>query len=797
MKGNRSIPGQCRPAWRGVLLALALSPWATLAQDAAHPTEPAGRAARAANRLIDSNDPYLLLHAYNPVDWYPWGPEALAKAKREDKPIFVSIGYSTCYWCHVAERTIYSDPAIATLMNEWFVNIKVDREQRPDIDRIYLLATQTLVGRGGWPNNVFLTPDLKPFFAGSYFPPQDDAQGRPGFATILKEVHAAWSTRRALVEQEADRVHAAMLAKQQRPPSAPSARISTSAWLNRARDEILRSYDAKHGGIGGGHTKFPRAPALELLLLQARTAHDPNSLEALTRTLDAMALGGIHDHLAGGFHRYSTEPTWSIPHFEKMLYDNAQLLSLYARAYQLTDNPLYRLVAQDTATYLLREMAAPQGGFYAAQDAEVDGVEGASYLWSKAQIATLLGPDATKRFLEVYSLTPMPQQSDEHLMSAEEQGVLRVPLEPGALRSAAEIVARLGSQTEARAQLLAARNARPQPARDEKIIVAWNALTIDALVRSGSALRDPALIEAARQTAARVYALAYDPNSRELRHEIYRERAQIPGYLDDYALLGVAFLNLYTATSDTAWRDKAATLAASMLERFAQAGTLRTAATSDLPVALEDEGDNAMPCGTSAALELLARLREATGDSKYERAARQVLRTVAGSIDRSPGLWSSAVGSVSRYPLLAESISVARPQPAQSARPQAATTTADVVHVRGNARHTGDHEAITVTVVVDKGYHVNANPATFDYLIPTTLSIGGAAELHVEYPAGTLITPRFAPEGLKVYEGTVTLKGTATGLPGRKAIPAALKVQACDDHTCLPPATLPIRIQRK
>ncbi len=792
------------PSLRAGLLAVLLAPIESVAAGTAGVDATPNPTAQAlhTNRLIDSNDPYLLLHAHNPVDWYPWGAEALAKARREDKPIFVSIGYSTCYWCHVAERTIYSDPAIAKLMNEWFVNIKVDREQRPDIDRIYVLATQTLVGRAGWPNNVFLTPDLKPFFAGSYFPPQDDAHGRPGFPTILKEVHAAWSTRRAQVRQEADRVYAAMLSAQTKMASAAPAPIAPAAWLDGARDEFLRSYDATHGGVGAGRTKFPRAPALELLLVKARTGRDPNALEALTRTLDAMALGGIHDHLGGGFHRYSTEPTWSVPHFEKMLYDNAQLLKIYAQAYELTGNPLYRQVAQDVAAYLSQQMMAPDGGFYAAQDAEVDGREGVSYLWSAQEIEAVLGKEEAERFLQVYSLTPMPEQSSDALVSGAEQGVLRVrlPIATRAQRTGSETVEVLASQAAARAKLLAARNARPQPARDEKLIVAWNALAIDAMVRSGKILGDSDAVASGRQAAARLWALAYDPRNGALKHEIFRGRAQTPGYLDDYALLGVAFLSLHTATADAAWRDKAAALAAAMLKRFSRAGTLSTtAATSDLLIPLADDGDSTTPSGTAAALELLARLYETTGKKEYAHSALQILSGVSGSIGASPGLWSSAVAAINRHPVPVGTTAGRQTNPVSETAQRGPPSTTSVVRAHGHVRRASDHDEVTVTVVIDKGYHVNANPATFDYLVPTALSVDAVADLRVAYPPATLFKPRFAPDGLRVYEGTVTLKGVAPAgaLPRGKAITASLKVQACDDQVCLPPATLPIAIQRK
>src|SRR6478735_12672746 len=300
------------------------------------------------NRLIDSNNPYLLLHAHNPVDWYPWGPEALEKAKRENKPIFLSIGYSTCYWCHVAERTLFSNPEIARLMNDWFINIKVDREERPDIDAIYLLATQLITaGGGGWPNNLFLTPELAPFYAGGYFPPQDDDFGRPGFPSILKSIHEQWTEQPEQLRERA-KGFVTVLRQYQSKAIASTASIDAGAWREKTRAAIFKRFDQEHGGLSTGRqatTKFPEAPVLELMLSEYRSRRDADTLRFLTVTLDAMAYGGIYDQLGGGFHRYSTERTWSIPHFEKMLYDNAQLLSIYSQEWALTGRPQYKRVA--------------------------------------------------------------------------------------------------------------------------------------------------------------------------------------------------------------------------------------------------------------------------------------------------------------------------------------------------------------------------------------------------------------------------------------------------------------------
>ncbi|WP_187435688.1 thioredoxin domain-containing protein [Bradyrhizobium hipponense] len=312
------------------------------------------------NKLIDSNDPYLLLHAHNPVDWYPWGPEAFAKAKSENKPIFLSIGYSTCFWCHVAERTIYSNPDIAKLMNRWFINVKVDSEERPDVDRIYMHAREIMTGGGGWPNNLFLTPDLKPFYAGSYFPPKDDPRAGPGFPTILAALNQAWASDRAKVLGVGENVTIALRRLQSAMSSQGTAPVDPGAWLTKARDKLLPQFDALQGGFADrGGTKFPNSPRLLLLLTDYQLNHTPGALSNVLATLDAVAFGGIHDQLAGCFHRYSTEPSWSVPHFEKMLYDNAQLRQLYSTAFQLTKKPLYQEIALETARYLARDMLAP------------------------------------------------------------------------------------------------------------------------------------------------------------------------------------------------------------------------------------------------------------------------------------------------------------------------------------------------------------------------------------------------------------------------------------------------------
>src|SRR3954452_1830843 len=571
------------------------------------------------NRLIDSNDPYLLLHAHNPVDWYPWGREAFDKARRENKPIFLSIGYSTCYWCHVAERTLFSDPHIAKLMNDWFVNVKVDREERPDIDAVYLLATQLITaGAGGWPNNLFLTPELAPFYAGGYFPPDDDDFGRPGFPGILKSIHDQW-------EEQPDRLRergqgfVTVLRQYQAKAVAGAAPIDRAAWREKTRTAIFKRFDQEHGGLSTGRqaTKFPEAPVLEFMLSEYRSRRDADTLRFLILTLDAMAYGGIYDQLGGGFHRYSTERTWSLPHFEKMLYDNAQLLSIYARAWELTGRAQYRRIAMGVRNYLRTRMMSPNGGFYTAQDAAVDGHEGVSYVWTRGQIDELLGRDATA-FFETYALTPL-EAEDPTLAVDDKPGVLRV-LPQG---TAEEREARLAALEPARRKLLAARNLRTQPPIDQKILSGLNGLTIDALVASARLLHQRDDLDSAARAADRLWSAAWIGKPARLKHAFYRGHAQGDGFLDDYALLLRALLALHQATREDRWLVRARTLGDALVRTFIDnsSGALRSTANSDnlLLVPIE-EGDCAYPAGNRAAVADFNRFSIGSDAERFARA---------------------------------------------------------------------------------------------------------------------------------------------------------------------------------
>ncbi len=762
------------------------------------------------NRLIESNDPYLLLHAHNPVDWYPWGPEALAKAKKENKPIFLSVGYSTCFWCHVAERTIYSDPDVAKLMNKWFVNIKVDSEQRPDIDRIYMLARQIMTGSGGWPNNVFLTSDLKPFYAGSYFPPKDDPSGEPGFPTVLKRINELWATNRQEALEVAENVMGVMHRVQSHASAGTSSEIKPGAWLASARASLLATVDEENGGLGdsGRGTKFPQSPSLDLLLADYRIDGNEESLAAVLGTLDAMAFGGIRDQLAGGFHRYSTEPTWSVPHFEKMLYDNAQLLRLYAEAFAIIKNPLYRYIGSDTAEYIARDMMAPDGGFYTAMDAQVDGVEGTSYLWTPGQISQVLGKEPAERFLKIYELMPLPRPDVpglEHpaLVNGEEAGVLRVrlPLEVTLKQAGFEDAAQMLSALAAdRAKLLEVRAQRRQPARDDKLVVGLNGLAIAALAESGKIFGEPRYIEWAGKAAERVWTLAFDAKTGALKHEIFRDRAQTEAFLQDYAALGLGYWSLAEVTGESIWRERAAMLANSLLDRFmAIDGSLKvTSYEDDLLLVFGDDGDSVEPSGTSATIDLLLRLSVRPGEARYQEASARVLRRVSGRFAEHPDAWAAAVAAVNRYPpshIAAETT----PSGAGTSTPPEAVhieVTADHIRATGAVKTTDGGDEATISLEIDEGYHVNANPASFDYLIPTILEFKGVKPTEVIYPKPLRFTPDFATDGLDVYEGTVTIsaKFPKGSLAKIDEVQTSLTAQVCTDRICLPPSEVPVSI---
>ncbi len=577
-------------------------------------------APRPANRLASESSPYLRLHAHNPVDWYPWGAEAIARARAEDRPIFLSVGYSTCYWCHVMERESFSDPAIAAAMNQHFVNVKVDREERPDLDEIYMLATQILAGQGGWPNSVFLTPDLKPFFAGTYFPPEDK-WGRPGFPTVIESMVHAWEERRADVEtQAADLAEGIRRHLAEVEPYAGALPGGDLARL--ALDGLRQRFDGTWGGFGEA-PKFP-SPA-NLWLLAAFAGERADAAMMLEATLGAMARGGIRDHLAGGFHRYSTDREWRVPHFEKMLYDNGLLLEAYAREHARSGDPEAARAALETAQFLAREMTAPEGAFFSAIDAETGGREGACHVWTRAEIDAALGVEDAEFLAPLLGFAGEPNfESESYVLH------LARPLDVLARERRTTAERLLAEMAPLRAKLLEARDRRPRPATDDKILADWNGTAIAGLAVAARALGRPELAARAARAASFLLATLRAADG-TLLHAWRAGAGKVPAFLSDYAFLIRGLLRLAEADGDRRWIAEAARLADEMRDRLAApaGGYFNATESDDLLFRGKETFDGALPAANAvAALDLLD-LAAATGEERFAAEAERTLRAFA------------------------------------------------------------------------------------------------------------------------------------------------------------------------
>jgi len=573
---------------------------------------------RRENRLARESSPYLLQHSHNPVDWYPWGAEALGRARREDKPILLSIGYSACHWCHVMERESFEDPATARQMNESFVCIKVDREERPDIDMIYMNAVQIMTGSGGWPLNVFLTPDLKPFYGGTYFPP-GERHGLPSFRAVLDRVARTYRDQRERVGASGDQITGYI---SQMSRVTPSREMLTDELLLAALDDLRGSFDPRHGGWGQA-PKFPHSAGISLLLRIHRRHHFPEALRMAELTLERMARGGMYDQLGGGFHRYSTDARWLVPHFEKMLYDNALLSLAYLEGYQVTGSPLFARVARECLDYVAREMTSGEGGFYSSQDADSEGVEGKFFVWTPEEVRAVAGEEAGRAFCAYYDVAPggnweghsilnVPREADE---VARESGL-----------SAGRLEAVLA---EARPRLLAHRGNRVHPGLDDKVLTSWNGLMISAFARGHQILDQPRYLEAARSAARFALGTLRTKEGRLLR--TYRGGvAKLDACLDDYAFLSTALTDLYESDFDPSWIIAARALVDRMLEEFWDeadgAFFFTPEAQADLIARSKTGYDGALPSGNSMATLTLFRLARLTGEQAYAERATRILR---------------------------------------------------------------------------------------------------------------------------------------------------------------------------
>ena len=587
---------------------------------------------KSTNRLAVEASPYLQQHAHNPVDWYAWGDEALAAAKRDDKPILLSIGYSACHWCHVMERESFEDPDIAALMNELFVNVKVDREERPDLDQIYQLVVQLMGRSGGWPLTVFLTPDQKPFFGGTYFPPVD-RYGVSGFPKVLRAIAEAYAERRGEVAEQADEITRAIA--EATGPRAGSGDFALGPdLLARAAKGIAPRFDDVHGGFGR-RPKFPNTFGLDVLLRRGALEGDQTALARAKKALDAMRAGGIYDHLGGGFHRYSTDEAWLVPHFEKMLYDNALLLRSYTDGARAFADPGHAETARGIALYLAREMTSKEGGFFATQDADSEGVEGRFFVWSKAEIEDALAGDEDALRVAIAHLGVTArgnfEESGNSVLYAAE------PLDAIASRDGAPREEVEAAFSRARSRLSAVRESRVKPFRDEKIIASWNGLAIGALAEAGAALRDDAALAMAERAYAFV-ARALVQGGRVARH-VKDGVVKGPGFLDDHAFVASAALDLYEATGKPEYVESARVIADVILGRFADAAGGGFFFTADDGEALilraKDPFDHAIPSGVAVTCHVLLRLG-AIADERYHEPARRELERLARSAVENP-----------------------------------------------------------------------------------------------------------------------------------------------------------------
>jgi uncharacterized protein YyaL (SSP411 family) len=587
------------------------------------------------NRLAGESSPYLLQHADNPVDWYPWGDDALRRAQAEDKPIFLSIGYAACHWCHVMEHESFEDPAVAAVMNEHFINIKVDREERPDLDQIYMNAVVALTGHGGWPMSVFLTPQGVPFYGGTYFPPVP-RHGMPAFVDLLRAVADAWRTRR----DEIERSGAGLLEHIRREVRHAAPPALSADTLDAATRSLERTYDLAHGGWGGA-PKFPQPMTIEFLLRTYARIGDRSALAMATATLEKMARGGIYDQLGGGFHRYATDAVWLVPHFEKMLYDTAQLARTYVHAWQVTRNPAFRRTAEEALDYLVREMTDPAGGFYSSQDADSEGVEGKFYVWSLEEIREELGADADL-FAEAYGVTARGNFEDGN--------ILHVARAPDALAAAhglppEAVEARLDAS---RQTLFGRRALRVRPGLDDKVLAAWNGLALAAFADAARAFDRADYLAIAEANADFVLTHMRTPDGRLLR--AWRAgRASLNAYLEDYAGVADGLLVLYEATFAPRWFVGARRLADTIIARYRDpaGGFFDTSDDHEaLVVRPKDLQDNATPSGSAMAAFVLLRLSALTGEGRYRDLAEQALRQVqpmAGAYPTAFAHWLCAL----------------------------------------------------------------------------------------------------------------------------------------------------------
>jgi uncharacterized protein YyaL (SSP411 family) len=728
------------------------------------------------NRLILEDSPYLLQHAHNPVDWHPWSSAAFERAKRENKPLFLSIGYSTCHWCHVMERESFENPAIATLLNKHFIPVKVDRESHPDVDHTYMTAVMLLTGHGGWPMSTFLTPEGKPFYGGTYYPPGQ-------FSSLLEQVAKVWAEQREEVEIQATRI-AAAVAEQNR--LSGSSQAFDPATLNLAISNMGQIFDELQGGFGQA-PKFPQEPWLFLLLDQAERRNDAKALEMLTTTLDHMMHGGIYDQVGGGFHRYATDYEWLVPHFEKMLYNQAHLSRVYLGAWRLTGHERYRRVTSETLDYVLREMTAPQGAFYSATDADSEGEEGLFFTWTLREIRDTLTPEDAELAKSLYSVSRLGNFEGRNILHLERS------LEGYAQKHGMDLHTLRQRVDRINEALLQARNQRIPPLRDDKIITAWNGMMITAFAEAASLLDS----DAYRQAAAAAAEFLWQKNRRgpgQLWRAHLDGRSSIDARQEDYAYFAEALLALYDLTGEQHWLERAGELADALLERFidnegggfylndAQASITAMGRPKD------DGGDGATPSGTSVALQALQGLWRRTGNLTYRQQTDSLIGHFASSLARQPHAYSYMLTAIACHR-------------EGELRSHAYAAQGGIRLSASVSPHTARSMRLTVTLEIPPGWHINSAQPGNDELIGTQLHLADGSsgwELGpVVYPEGELQTLALQKNPVSLYSGRVRLEASVrptAATASHSTLPLGVRLQACNDKVCLPPETALLRV---
>lgn len=785
------------------------------------------------NALARETSPYLLQHAHNPVDWHAWGPAAFELARKTGKPIFLSVGYSTCYWCHVMERQVFENPEIAALMNEHFINVKVDREERPDVDDIYMTAVQVLTGHGGWPMSVFLTPPgaagesdrgLRPFYAGTYFPPEP-RHNIPSFPQVVLGLADAWRTRREEVVSQAGDIAESIadhLGKQDLGGEISAELVQTTA------NRLLKTYDPENGGFGTA-PKFPTPVNLLFLLRIFQNNQDAGLWLALENTLDRMARGGMYDQIGGGFHRYSTDEKWLVPHFEKMLYDNGQLLETYLIAHRVgsKETPLrkadpagWAFVARQTCDYVLREMVDKSGAFWSAQDAEVDAREGGNYVWTIDEVRSAIvdgaasGDRGAKALSELavnyFGLDLGPNFRDPHMPDAKPVNVLFQP------QLFHEFAAQVGisvdelrqAVADASARLLEVRDRRKQPGTDDKVITAWNGMMIAGLAMAGRELNEPRYTAAAARAADYILTQMRAPDGGLLR-TMRAGEAKIPAFLDDYAFLVHGMLELYRTSNDDRWLTEGETLLLLAVERFAvrdEKGGLRggyydtLADQADLFVRTRSMYDGAIASGNSQMAHNWIDLFEITGNGDFLDRALVDLRAAGAAMKKFGAgmahMHHALLRAVEAAPRRLGDKTQSAPTIDSSSKPRVLSIDLD----RDTLDLTSGEASATITMHIGPEYHVNANNPGVEGLIPTSIELDAPApgiELHIDYPQPAVRKFDFADQAINVYEGTVkirvTLKKKSTG--NSRAPKLVMKLQLCTEMSCLEPRSVELPLE--